>query len=423
MTSGFQLPALPSSLQNITPAAPTMALATANPTEVLTKPVTLQLNLEGPRYDAQSHVAPRRLEQIRAWSASAVRDPGFNPAFMANYARAINLDTAILETVLENTRALNAGEIGKLTVEATRYMDQVKNRIPTNVVDQRFIERVQQQQVRFQEIIDKVVRIARMIEDALRQYQSLAIPIAQVEAKLQEKYDLMFQAIVLNNQLAENEDDQTDELVSHTATLESLLEAIDAYVVELRGKLADAPIESSDINATITRLNGIKPLVTKALMMLKPMIATGNNAVQRYLNLANMAGGHALVLGLFLTAGLYRWKSDIVTQLQEMQLMAVGLAEVKLEQTLNEQAQQSAGMYKQAVQQYVDMLTRWTTTVETMEKITQASRDAQQLLANGYGRLNTEYQKTSSAVEDAMTQIAHDQDEYNVAIERLSLQS
>ena len=292
-------------------------------------PGVASTQLTGPQYQASEHIPGDRLKAIQQWAHDLARDPKFDAQYLVAYTRSINMDTSLLNDVLNNTRALDAGEVGDLTIRATHIMDQVNDKIPKNMVDQKFIQQVTNARIKYNDIVSKVKYIARAIEDALRKYESLQSAIAEVHGKLQEKYDLMFQAIVLNKLLAENEDKQTDLLVSRTAELECLLVAIPDYITELKGQLKDAGANADEINANITRLNGFLPLVTKALSMLKPMIFTGNNAVQRYLNLSNMAGGRALVLGLFLSVGMYRWESDIVTQLQEMEQLAVGLAGIE----------------------------------------------------------------------------------------------
>ncbi len=416
----YELPKLPSSFQNAAPAAPSTALATTDPAAALTTPTELQLTLQGPQYNASQHIPPDRLKQIQGWAHDLVRDPGFDAPYLANYSQSIRLDTSLLNDVLSNTRALDAGEVGDLTIKATHIMDQVNDKIPKNVVDARFLERVQNAQAKYDDIVSKVKYIARAIMDALKRYESLQSNIAEVRGKLQEKYDLMFQAIVLNKQLAENEDKQTDELVSRTAELECLLEAIPAYVAELRTQLNDPSTNHDQINATITRLNGFMPLVTKALSMLKPMIFTGNNAVQRYLNLSNMAGGRALVLGLFLSVGMYRWESDIVTQLQEMEQLAVGLAESNMETIMNQQAQMSSAAFVAAAKDYVNLFNRWTTTAETLQQIVDDTKQAQQILSNGFAQVQGEYKKTSSAVQDAITQVQNSQQQYNSEMERIA---
>jgi len=415
----YQLPALPDSFANAAPQAPTTAAGQDTKT-ALTTQTTLQLSVSGPTYEASTHIPASRLAQITTWAQASVRSKNFTSQWLATYARGIGLDTSLLDMVVKNTTALNAGEVGDLTLQATRLMDQVNNKIPKNVVDARFMQQVQQQKLRIEQIIGKVKAISQAIEDALRKYQSLAVPIAEVRAKLQEKYDLMFEAIVLNQQLAEKEDQSTDILVSKTAELEILAKSLPAYVAELRAKKDQPEADKDALDAEINRLNGMMPLITKALSMLKPMIFTGNNAVGRYLNLSNMAGGRAMVLGLFISVGMYRWESDIVTQLQEMNQLAVGLAESNIEAVMNQQAQASSAGYVSAVQDYMDMLNRWTTTVATLQQIVDDTAKAQDILTKGFAQLKSEYGKTSSVVQDAFTKVQASQQAYNLEMERIA---
>jgi len=415
----YQLPALPDSFANAAPQAPTTAAGQDTKT-ALTTQTTLQLSVSGPTYEASTHIPASRLAQITTWAQASVRSKNFTSQWLATYARGIGLDTSLLDMVVKNTTALNAGEVGDLTLQATRLMDQVNNKIPKNVVDARFMQQVQQQKLRIEQIISKVKAISQAIEDALRKYQSLAVPIAEVRAKLQEKYDLMFEAIVLNQQLAEKEDQSTDILVSKTAELEILAKSLPAYVAELRAKKDQPEADKDALDAEINRLNGMMPLITKALSMLKPMIFTGNNAVGRYLNLSNMAGGRAMVLGLFISVGMYRWESDIVTQLQEMNQLAVGLAESNIEAVMNQQAQASSAGYVSAVQDYMDMLNRWTTTVATLQQIVDDTAKAQDILTKGFAQLKSEYGKTSSVVQDAFTKVQASQQAYNLEMERIA---
>jgi hypothetical protein len=420
MADNYQLPALPSSYKDAEPAAPSGASTAADPTTALTTPAALTLSLTGPQYTALDHIPADKRAGVQEWAKNLVRDPKFNAAWLAAYAHSIGLNTSLLDTVVENTRALDAGEVGALTIQATHLMDEVNNRIPKAAIDSKFIQRVQRAEVGFGDVVSKVKWIADKIKDALRQYQSLETPITEVRGKLQAKYDLMFQAIVLNQQLAENEDDQATKLVWQSAQMECLLSALPARVTELRGQLASPSADKDKINTEITRLNGLQPLVTKALQILKPMIFTGHNAVDRYLNLSNMAGGRALVLGLFISVGMYRWESDIVTQLQEMNQIAVGLVTGRMEEIMNQQAQNSSTMYVQAAQSYVDLLTRWTTTEQTLNKLVADTAQVRDILANGFAQLKSEYGKTSSVVQSAFDAVAKSQAEYNANVEKIA---
>ena len=420
MSDHYQLPALPSSYRDAEPAAPSGVMSVGNPTTALTTQSGLTLSLTGPQYSASDHIPADKLAGVQAWAKELVGDPKFNATWLATYAQSIGLNTSLLDTVVQNTRALDAGEVGALTIQASHLMDQVNSRIPRGGIDPKFIQRVQRAEIGFGDVVSKVKWIADKIQDALRQYQSLRTPIAEVRGKLHAKYDLMFQAIVLNQQLAENEDDQASKLVWQTAQMECVMTALPARVAGLRGQLSSPSADKDKINAEISRLNGLQPLVTKALQILKPMIFTGHSAVDRYLNLSNMAGGRALVLGLFISVGMYRWESDIVTQLQEMDQIAAGLITGRMVEIMNQQGQNSSQMYVQAAQSYIDLLTRWTTTEETLNKLVEDTRQVREILANGFAQLKSEYGKTSSVVQSAFAAVEKSQAEYNAQVEKIA---
>ena len=416
MSDNYQLPALPSSYRDAEPAAPSGVTVVGNPTTALTTQSGLTLSLTGPQYSALDHIPADKRAGVQEWAKNLVRDPNFDAAWLAAYAQSVGLNTNLLDTVVQNTRALDAGEVGALTLQASHLMDQVNSRIPKGGIDPNFIQRVQRAEIGFGDVVAKVKWIADRIQDALRQYQSLRAPIAEVRGKLHAKYDLMFQAIVLNQQLAENEDDQASKLVWQTGQMECVLTALPARVAELRGQLSSPSADKDEINGEITRLNGLQPLVTKALQILKPMIFTGHSAVDRYLNLSNMAGGRALVLGLFISVGMYRWESDIVTQLQEMDQIAAGLVTGRMAEIMNQQGQNTSKLYVQAAQSYVDLLTRWTTTEETLNKLVEDTKQVREILADGFAQLKSEYGKTSSVVQSALDAVGKSQAEYNAQV-------
>jgi len=87
---------------------------------------------------------------------------------------------------------------------------------------------------------------------------------------------------------------------------------------------------------------------------------------------------------------------------------------------MNQQAQASSAGYVSAVQDYMDMLNRWTTTVATLQQIVDDTAKAQDILTKGFAQLKSEYGKTSSVVQDAFTKVQASQQAYNLEMERIA---
>lgn len=410
--SDYSLPPLPSSMQN----AALVVAGSENPdaAKALTTPVQLNLTLDK-GFQAREHLPAAKTKELEQYAPKLVRDPAFNAAWLATNALKIQLDTTHLQQILSNVRNLDAGEVGKDSIAATHFMDQVNKHLPGKP-DPRFMAAYQKGTAGMNEIINTVKWLAGKIKDALREYDSVEGPLTEVQMKLQAKFDLMFEAIVLNEQLAEEEDSRTNELMLQTALFEYVLIELPKYVAELQ------PQAKGDgaVAKKITQLNSLSPLVTKTLTTLKPLIFAGNAAVDRYLNLSSMAGGRALVLGLFLSAGMARWRSDIVTQLQEMNQLAVGLAEANLEQFMNLQAQKASGMYVETANDYVMLMNRWMTTADTMAQVAGDIAQAKDILVKGFAQLVDENRKVSSAVQDATERIDQSQGKYNEEMRRIA---
>lgn len=406
------LPALPSSMQN----AALVVAGSENPdaAKALTTPVQLSLTLEQ-GFQARDRLSAKKNQELQEYAPKLVRDPGFDAAWLAKQALKMPLDTSLLQQITGNTRNLDAGEVGQDTIAATHFMDRVNQRLPGRP-NQHFMDAYRQGKAGLEEILKNAKWLASKIKDALREFDSVEGPLTEVQMKLQQKFDLMFEAIVLNGQLAENEDDRTRELLEQTALFEYVLIELPKYVGELQPKAkTDAAIAKQ-----VTQLNSLAPLVTKTLTTLKPLIFAGNAAVDRYLNLSSMAGGRALVLGLFLSAGMARWRSDIVTQLQEMNQLAVGLAEANIEEFMNRQAQKASGMFVQTASDYVALMNRWMTTADTMAQVADDITKARQILIDGFAQLVNEHKKVSSAVQDATRRIDEGKARYDSEMQRLA---
>lgn len=401
------LPALPSTLQK-------SDAVDASTKAALTTPVQLNLTLDK-GFQARDRVDAKKKHELESYAPKLVRDSGFNAAWLATQALKIPLDTTLLQQITRNTRNLDAGEVAKDTIAATHFMDQVNKHLPGRP-NPKFMEAYQKGSANLSEILSMAKWIANRIKDALRQFDSVEEPLNEVQNKLQQKFDLMFEAIVLNEKLAENEDERTQQLLEHTALFEYVLVELPKYVEELKPQAAS----DGQTAKKIAQLNSLAPLVTKTLTTLKPLIFAGNAAVDRYLNLSSMAGGRALVLGLFLSAGMARWRSDIVTQLQEMNQLAVGLAEANIEEFMNRQAQKASGMYVETATDYVALMNRWMTTADTMAQVAEDIAKAKEILVNGFAQLVTEHKKVSSAVQDATDRIEEGTRRYNSEMQRIA---
>src|SRR5574341_830452 len=269
------LPPLPSSMQNATP----VVAGAENPAaaKVLTTPVQLSLTLEK-GFQARDHVPAKKIQELEAYAPKLVRDSGFDAAWLARQALAIPLDTALLQQITRNTRNLDAGEVGKDTIAATHFMDRVNQRLPGRP-NPRFMAAYQQGTAGLDEILKTAKWLAGKIKDALREFDSVEGPLMDVQMKLQQKFDLMFEAIVLNGQLAENEDERTRELLEQTALFEYVLIELPKYVGELQPKATT----DNAVAKQVTQLNSLAPLVTKMLTTLKPLISAGNEPVSGWI--------------------------------------------------------------------------------------------------------------------------------------------
>lgn len=408
MSTNLNLPALPSSMQT------GLVVAGADAKAVLTTPVQLSVTLpQG--FMAKDHIPQQKQRELEVYTPQLVRDPGFNAAWLARNALQIHLDTSHLQSILGNVRNLDAGEVGKSTIAATHFMDKVNQHLPGKP-DPRFMAAYTAGTANVNKILAMAKWLAERIKDALREYDSVQGPLNEVRAKLQGKFDLMFEAIILNEQLAEEEDERTKELLFQTALFEYVTVELPKYVAELQPQAKT----DNTVAKKVTQLNSLMPLVVKTTSTLKPMIFAGNASVDRYLNLSSMAGGRALVLGLFLSAGMARWESDIVTQLQEMNQLAVGLAESNIEVFMNKQAQQTSGMYVESANDYVKLMTRWMTTADTMAQVADDIGKAKEILVNGFAQLVDENKKVASAVQDATNRINEGQAKYNDEMQRIA---
>lgn len=402
------LPPLPSSMQDAMPAPTSGGVDVST---ALTATAQLALKLDGPGFKARDVISKKLAAEREAYAHQLVRDDGFNALWLATFARNIQLDTAPLEAILANTRALDAGEVGELTVSATKMMGRVNKNLPKPPSD-KFMHAFRAGTAKADEIIRTAKWLADQIKKALAMYDDMLEPFTTVKVELGRKYDLMFEAVAINQQLAGNEDTRTDTLAQDTALLEYVQIALPERIKELQAQLGTAD-DKQALQEEIARLTGLQPLVIKAIMTLNPMIFTGNASMDRYLGLSNMAGGRAMVLGLFLSAGIARWESDVVQELQTMSQLAMGLALEEAEQFMNEQGARASEAYVQSAQQYVDLMNRWMMTAETMQTIANDIEAAKTILLQGFKELVGESHKVASAVQDAKTKIDEGQARFN----------
>ena len=71
-------------------------------------------------------------------------------------------------------------------------------------------------------------------------------------------------------------------------------------------------------------------------------------------------------------------------QIVIMDQIAAGLVTGRMAEIMNQQGQNTSKLYVQAAQSYVDLLTRWTTTEETLNKLVEDTRQVREILANGF---------------------------------------
>jgi hypothetical protein len=401
------LPPLPSALQESDAIDPSTKAA-------LTAPVQLNITLSS-GFQAKDHISAKKNSELAAYAPRLVRDPGFDAAWLAAQALKIPLDTTLLQQVIQNTQNLDAGEVGKDTIAATHFMDEVNKRLPERP-NPKFMAMYQNGTAHVQDVISTAKSVAGKIKDALSEFDSIEGPLNEVQIRLQQKFDLMFEAIALNQQLADNEDERTHQLLEYTALFEYVLVEIHKYIAELQPQAAgDAAVARK-----ITQLNALAPLVTKTLTTFKPLIFAGHAAVDRYLNLSRMAGGPALVLGLFLSTGMARWRSDIVSPLHEMNQLAVELGQANVDESIGKQPQAASGRFGESASKYAALMKRWMTTADSMAQIADDITKAKDILVNGFAQLVDEQRQVSSAVQDATNRIDEGTRRYNSEMERIA---
>ncbi len=371
----------------------------------LTTDVILTVKLDGPGFKARDVISANDREERDAFAKQLVCDAGFDAAWLANFARNINLDTGPLETVLAKTRALDVGEVGDLTVRAAMYMQRM-GKLPS-APNAKVMERVKTGQMKANEMVDLARTLYYAIEKWLRMRDNMLKPFTVVKAELSQKFDQITEQIVLNQQLAENEDERTVTLTQDSALLELSSIHLPQHVKELQAKYNNpGPDDDREsIKQEIQRLTGMANNIIKIVSDINPMIHAGNAAVGSYLDLSNMAGGRAATLGLFLSAGIARWESDVVREILALQQIAAGFALAKVEELMNLQTQRTGEITKAAAMQYVEMMERWMTTEASIEKITRDTEDVKDILVNGFSELVKKHKKTAAILQEAKNRI------------------
>jgi hypothetical protein len=388
------LPTLPS-------AVASAKLPAGKNIEELTTDTVLTVKLDGPGFKARAVISKDEAEARENFAIQLVRDPAFNAVWLANYAHNIDLNTAPLEEVLRKTRALNVGEVGDLTVRAAVYMKNIGT-LP-KAPNAKFLEKVRSGQAKAEEMIEQAKWLSNGIEVWLRKRDNMLRPFTIIKAQLEEKFNLMAEQIVLNQQLAENEDQRTDNLTVDSATLEYASIHLPDRIKELRG-VYQKPTPKDDpeaIKQEIQRLTGMANNIIKIVSDINPLIYAGNAAVSSYIDLANMAGGHAATLGLFLSAGIARWESDVVREILALEQIATGLALAKVEELMNAQSARAGEISKVAAEQYVTMMERWMLLESTMQKISDDNDAVKDIISTGFKNLVAKSNKTAQIVQNA----------------------
>jgi hypothetical protein len=400
------LPALPSSLQNVSLPATVMGVDE----KALTTATSLALKLDGPGFKAREVIPATDAEERKEYAINLLDDTGFNALWLANFARNINLDTTPLEEVLAKTRAMDFGAVGDLSVQAAMYMNRM-GKLP-EPPNQRFMELMQAGKAKAEDMIKMAKTLNYEIEKWFRMHDDNLQPFTDVKVRLYGQFTDMTTQIVLTQELAENEDERTLELTLNTALMEFVLLAMPGKIKQLQEsqKTADDKVAEQ---RKIDRLTGLSPLVLKAINTLNPLIFTGNAAVDKYLQLSNMAGGRALILGLFLSACIARWESDIVTEILTLQQLAAGLSLAKVEQFMNQQGERTSEGMIEASKQYVNLMNCWSVTLEHMQKVLDDTEETKEILASGFKELVVQHGQTTSAVENAKERIDKSKTKFN----------
>jgi len=375
----------------------------------LTTAIQPAVTLSGPKYMARDHLPEGKRAEYKAYAEKLLADPDFGVMFFVELIKQFEISNVPgLDAMLDNIKIRDAGAIGQRVLETTRLMRKVNDDLPE--LDTKFIAKFNAGRAKAQEVVKKVRYIVDQIKKALQQYQSVLTVMEQAMAFLGSQYQLMIEATLRDDQLAQEADERTDKLLALCAVLEFLQEKAAARLTEVAAQLTSDPN-----NATLTseqeRIQSVSPLVIKRLGTLKPMIFMGNLNEKRFLGQRNANAIAAISLGDFVEVGVSQWKTDVVSELDAMQGQAAMMAVTTGVDFMNEQAAKAAEAYEAQMAQAGELLKQMFVKVETMQRVAASIISAGKMLAEDLEQAAKASANAAREVEAGRNQVkSHEQE-------------
>jgi len=375
----------------------------------LTTAIQPAVTLSGPKYMARDHLPEGKRAEYKAYAEKLLADPDFGVMFFVELIKQFEISNVPgLDAMLDNIKIRDAGAIGQRVLETTRLMRKVNDDLPE--LDTKFIAKFNAGRAKAQEVVKKVRYIVDQIKKALQQYQSVLTVMEQAMAFLGSQYQLMIEATLRDDQLAQEADERTDKLLALCAVLEFLQEKAAARLTEVAAQLTSDPN-----NATLTseqeRIQSVSPLVIKRLGTLKPMIFMGNLNEKRFLGQRNANAIAAITLGDFVEVGVSQWKTDVVSELDAMQGQAAMMAVTTGVDFMNEQAAKAAEAYEAQMAQAGELLKQMFVKVETMQRVAASIISAGKMLAEDLEQAAKASANAAREVEAGRNQVkSHEQE-------------
>lgn len=351
MTSQFQIPDLP------TNASTQIQVVEAKPA----------VSIDKPKFSARALIEPDRLLKLEQYAANLLKDKDFGPLFFIQLIEKFGISQVPgLDAMLDTMKLKDAGVIGERLQKSTMRMRKVGDDLPE--FDTRFIERFNQGKAKVKEVVKWVRYVSIQVKKAIQQYQTVLTLLNEDIEELERQYNLMIESVIRDDQLAKEQDARTDKLLSLLAVMEYLQEKINGRLIELEALLATPNKQLEDEKEN---LEGVVPLAVKRIGTLPPMIHMGSMNEKRFLGQRNANAVVALTLGDFIEIGVSQWKTDIVMQLDALQMQASAFAVQTGIDFMNEEAIASSDAYAEQVALANNILKDMFIKVETMNHVRQ----------------------------------------------------
>jgi uncharacterized protein YaaN involved in tellurite resistance len=375
----------------------------------LTTAIQPAITLSGPKYMARDHLPEGKRAEYEAYAEKLLADPDFGVMFFVELIKQFEISNVPgLDAMLDNIKIRDAGAIGQRVLETTRLMRKVNDDLPE--LDTKFIAKFNAGRAKAQEVVKKVRYIVDQIKKALQQYQSVLTVMEQAMAFLGSQYQLMVEATLRDDQLAQEADERTDKLLGLCAVLEFLQEKAANRLSEVASQLAADP-NNAALTGEQERIQSVSPLVIKRLGTLKPMIFMGNLNEKRFLGQRNANAIAAISLGDFVEVGVSQWKTDVVSELDAMQGQAAMMAVTTGVDFMNEQAAKAAEAYEAQMAQAGELLKQMFVKVETMQRVAASIISAGKQLAEDLEQAAKASANAAREVEAGRNQVkSHEQE-------------